>query len=121
MRKNVFEAINGFDEGFAVGFGDVDLCLRTRSAGYRVVYCPHAELIHHESITRGKSTDGDPHPLDSALFIKRWQSFLETGDPYFNPNLSLHNSRWGIKKPMDFKLDLKRRVFVKSARSKGKA
>ncbi|OGT74984.1 MAG: hypothetical protein A3H44_15225 [Gammaproteobacteria bacterium RIFCSPLOWO2_02_FULL_57_10] len=115
MRKDAFETIQGYDEAFAVGFGDVDLCLRARRAGYRVLYCPHAELVHHESITRGKSTRVDPHPLDSALFLRRWRSFLETGDPYFNPNLSLYATNWDTRKPMEFQLDLKRRVFANPA------
>jgi len=61
MRRDAFERIGGFDEAIAVGFGDVDLCLRTLEAGYRILFCPHASLIHHESYTRGKSYEDDPH------------------------------------------------------------
>ena len=113
MRKDAFAAVKGFDETLAVGFGDVDLCLRSSGAGYRVLYCPHAELIHHESYTRGKSTGGDPHPLDSALFLRRWHSFLETGDPYYNPNLSINNTHWGAKNPIEFSIRLKNRIFLR--------
>lgn len=110
MRKDAFERIGGFDEALAVGFGDVDLCLRTLMAGYRILFCPHAILIHHESYTRGKSTV-DPHPKDSALFSKRWQHFLDQGDPYYNPNLSLYSTQWEIKCPMEFRLQISRRTF----------
>ena len=71
MRKDAFDAIDGYDEKLAVGFGDVDLCLRTLQLGWRVLYCPQATLIHHESITRGKAEGYDPHPEDSALFASR--------------------------------------------------
>lgn len=109
MRRDAFERIGGFDEALAVGFGDVDLCLRTRVAGYRVVFCPHAALIHHESYTRGKSHE-DPHPEDSVLFTKRWRKFLDQGDPYYNPNLAVHSTKWDIRVPMEFNPHIRRRV-----------
>lgn len=109
MRRDAFERIGGFDEELAVGFGDVDLCIRTSEAGYRVVFCPHAVLIHHESYTRGKG-DQDPHPEDSALFVKKWSKFLEQGDPYYNPNLAVHSTRWDINLPMQFIFNIRRRV-----------
>ncbi len=56
MRREVFEAVGGrFDaERLAVAFNDIDLCLRVRKAGYRVIWTPHAALTHHESKSRGK-------------------------------------------------------------------
>jgi GT2 family glycosyltransferase len=111
MRKEAFASVQGYDEKLAVGFGDVDLCLRTLQAGYRVIQCPHAALLHHESYTRGKTFGGDPHPQDSAFFLARWRKFLEAGDPYFNPNLSIHDTRWDTLKPMQFFPRIKRRVF----------
>lgn len=109
VRSDAFQRIGGFDEALAVGFGDVDLCLRTLKEGYRILFCPHASLIHHESYTRGRSHE-DPHPEDSALFIKKWHEFLEWGDPYYNPNLSVHSTKWGIKLPIEFIPNIRRRV-----------
>ena len=40
VRRSVFEAVGGFDESLAVAFNDVDLCLRIREAGWRVVWTP---------------------------------------------------------------------------------
>ena len=115
IRRDVFEAVSGFDEALAVGFGDVDLCLRAGRLGYRVLYCPHARLIHHESLTRGKSSGVDPHPGDSALFQHRWRSFLEDGDPYFHPGLDQNNTVWQIRIPIRCGFEIKRRVFEKQA------
>ena len=39
-------------ERLPVTFSDVDLCLKMRRAGYRVVYVPFAKLYHHESRAR---------------------------------------------------------------------
>ena len=52
VRADVFTEVNGYDESFAVDFGDVDFCLRVREAGYRVVTCPRAELTHYEAASR---------------------------------------------------------------------
>lgn len=108
-----FDAVQGFDEQLAVGFGDVDLCLRVRQQGYRVVQSNHAVLLHHESYSRGKSRI-DPHPEDSALFRKRWRTLIEQGDPYYNPNLTPHDTHWSIAMRPPGEVDLVRRIVKKS-------
>ena len=54
IRRSVFEELGGFDEALGVDLNDVDLCLRAIDGGYRVVYEPRAELVHHESPSRGR-------------------------------------------------------------------
>ncbi len=99
VRREAFEAVDGFDEQMAVGFGDVDLCLRIGQAGYRCIYSPDSSLIHHESLTRGKD-GGDPHPLDTVYFKKRWQQMLDDGDPYFHPAYSRYSFSWQYADPL---------------------
>jgi GT2 family glycosyltransferase len=85
MRRSVFDEIGGFDEKLKVAFGDVDLGLRVREKGYRVVYAPNAVLYHHECATRGKL-----HPSeDETYMINKWKQVLVEGDPYYSPNLTL--------------------------------
>lgn len=115
MRRDAFEQVGGFDEKLAVGFGDVDLCLRTKEAGYRIIFCSQAALIHHESYSRGKSSGDDPHPEDSLLFVTRWRKFIEAGDPYFNPNLSLASTHWDFVKPILVNIEVKRRVYYQES------
>lgn len=53
IRKSVFQQVGGFDEvQFPIGFSDADLCLKLIRAGYKIIYTPFAELIHHESVSR---------------------------------------------------------------------
>jgi GT2 family glycosyltransferase len=52
VRRAAFEAVRGFDEGYDYGLEDVDLCLRLREAGGRLVYDGRAALWHHESTSR---------------------------------------------------------------------
>lgn len=111
MRATVFDAIGGYDEKLAVGFGDVDLCLRTLQQGWRILYCPQATLIHHESFSRGKAEGYDPHPEDSALFSQRWREWLDAGDPYFNPAFSLTHTCWLVDMPIHCSPTIHRRIY----------
>jgi O-antigen biosynthesis protein len=113
IKRNAFDDVGGFDEDAKVGFGDVDLCLRVRQLGYRVIFCANAELIHHESLSRGKSTS-DPHPEDSAYFLNRWQSFITEGDPYYSPNLTLFNTHWNLKRSEEFQFEKEKKKTYRS-------
>ncbi|MFQ3640576.1 MAG: glycosyltransferase family 2 protein [Chloracidobacterium sp.] len=92
LRREVFEAVGGLDaENLPVAFNDVDLCLRVRERGYRVLFTPYVELYHLESASRGS----DHRPERQAAFRKecdymraRWGELLGD-DPYYNPNLTL--------------------------------
>jgi N-acetylglucosaminyl-diphospho-decaprenol L-rhamnosyltransferase len=46
-RRKVLEAVGGFDESFFLYEEDVDLCVRVRRAGGRILYTPAAEVLHH--------------------------------------------------------------------------
>jgi GT2 family glycosyltransferase len=55
-RKTALDAVGGLDERFFLYEEDVDLCLRVRRAGWRVVYTPSALVRHH----LGKSMETAP-------------------------------------------------------------
>ena len=93
MRKSLFESVGGFDESFAVAYNDVDLCLRLRERGLLIVYTPFAVLYHHEGATRGPKA----HPEDDAGMLTRWRDTIASGDPYYNPNLTLDKSDFSIR------------------------
>ncbi|MGH7040610.1 MAG: glycosyltransferase family 9 protein [Acetobacteraceae bacterium] len=84
MRRAHFDTLGGFDEAHAIINNDLDFCLRTAEAGRRVVYTPHATLIHHELASRGNL----PEAFDLAAFERRWRLRFAAGDPFHNPNLS---------------------------------
>jgi GT2 family glycosyltransferase len=54
VRKTVFNEVDGFNEkDLTIAFNDVDLCLKIQAKGYRNLWTPYAEMIHHESSSRG--------------------------------------------------------------------
>jgi GT2 family glycosyltransferase len=90
MRRDVFDRINGFDEQLSVAFNDVDLCLRIREAGFKIVYEPDAELYHHESASRGYENTAEKFARferEVETMKGRWKDQLRV-DPYYNPNLT---------------------------------
>lgn len=49
IRRDVWDELGGFDEGFVNGYEDVDLCLRARQAGHSVWYSAESTVVHLES------------------------------------------------------------------------
>jgi len=83
-RRSLLEKTGGFDERFSLDFNDVDLCLRLRLLGYRIVYAPVAEFTHYESASRRRTT----YSVEQiALFMERWQDLLKD-DPAYHPRLT---------------------------------
>jgi len=83
LERAKFEAVGGLDEeGFAVAFNDVDLCLKLQAAGWRNIYEPRAVMVHHESKSRPKD-----HRPDQ---VARWRAELD-----------LLQSRWGTASRVD--------------------
>ena len=99
VSSKIYREINGFDEGFAVAFNDVDLCMRIRKKGYRIVWTPFAELYHYESETRGYEDTPEKQQRFSGeveRFQNRWGKELREGDPYYNPNLTLSSENFAL-------------------------
>jgi GT2 family glycosyltransferase len=106
VRREVFEKVGGFDEAhLPVTFNDVDFCLRARAAGWRVLYTPYAELIHHESISRGIENTTEKQRRffkESEFLLDRWGALIKN-DPAYNPNLSLAEKRFELAFPPRFR------------------
>jgi hypothetical protein len=99
VRRTVFEAVGGLNErDLAVAFNDIDLCLAIRSAGWRIVYTPFAELLHLESATRGAEdtvAKKARFAKECAFMKRKWGPLLEQ-DPYYNLNLSLDSEDFSL-------------------------
>jgi GT2 family glycosyltransferase len=99
IRREVFDQVGGLNESLTVAFNDVDFCLRVRAAGYRNLWTPFAELIHHESVSRGR----DFTPVKSKRFAdeyatmqRRWGVEL-LNDPYYSPHLTYDREDFSLR------------------------
>jgi len=89
IRRKVFEEVGGFSEDLKVGFNDIDLCLKVREKGYKILFNPYAVAFHYENASRRNNRDMLYHPEDKNIFIEKWGKIIAKGDPYYNPSLSL--------------------------------
>ena len=104
IKKSRFDEVGGFDEKFRVTYNDVDLCLKLKDAGYRNIYNPSAELVHHESVSVGLPTilketkkenniTRDEAELNKAtkMLQNKWAKYIDH-DPQININLDQSNT-----------------------------
>jgi hypothetical protein len=94
IRAEVFRQVGGFDERMPLAYNDVDLCMRLRAGGWRIIWTPAAELVHRESASLGRHNRGtraEQFARDVKLMHERWGDALQA-DPFYNPNLSLERA-----------------------------
>jgi glycosyltransferase involved in cell wall biosynthesis len=97
LRREVWDEVGGMSEDFPNNFNDVDFSLRIRSLGYRVLWTPHVELYHFESMTRDPSVQHE----EIDLLRARWGQELTT-DPYHNPNFDPHRPDMVVWHPAEY-------------------
>jgi N-acetylglucosaminyl-diphospho-decaprenol L-rhamnosyltransferase len=54
VRRDAWDAVDGFDPAYFMYMEDVDLCWRVSRAGWRVVYEPSAEVVHWQGMSTGR-------------------------------------------------------------------
>ena len=96
LRREVFDAIGGLAEGrLRVSWNDIDLCLRVRALGLRVLCTPDARLIHREGASRGR--DDAPARFaaraDEYAYMRRVWGDALWDDPHLSPNLGVIDER----------------------------
>jgi hypothetical protein len=70
--RKVWREIHGFDEMLPNNFGDVDFCLRARTAGYKIIQTGEVTFLHFESQSRVANVSAD----ELKYFQIRWHSSL---------------------------------------------
>lgn len=91
-RRDVFDAINGFDELLPLVSNDTDYCLRLEEKGFACIVAAGATLVHHEGISRAGMSETE----DNKRFWARWKQRLESCDPYSNPNIDDWRDDWWL-------------------------
>ncbi len=96
VRRSVYERVAGLDEqALKVSYSDIDLCLKVRQAGLRVVFTPYALLLHEGSASQRGQVEAQPDEAkqkrfaaERAVMYDRWLPLLAR-DPAYNRQLSL--------------------------------
>jgi GT2 family glycosyltransferase len=81
MERELYWSIGGMDETFKNSYEDVDLCLKVRSRGYRVVVCSDSVVYHFEGMSEGRCAS-DFRNL--AIFKARWDNQIDCDDERWN-------------------------------------
>ncbi len=80
VRTALFRQLGGFDVRYSPAYyEDTDLCFALRHHGYRVVYQPRCEIIHHEGATAGQDlTKGfkQYQVANRQKFTEKWKEAL---------------------------------------------
>jgi N-acetylglucosaminyl-diphospho-decaprenol L-rhamnosyltransferase len=90
-RREVFNSIGLFDEGYFLYYEEVDFCSRARRAGWPVWYVPDARVVHLEGESTEISTGGRRRP--SYWFDSRRRFFAKQ---YGTLGLFAADFLWGI-------------------------
>jgi len=96
IRKSVYQQLGGLDEqAFKVSYNDIDLCLKVREAGLRIVFTPFALVMHEGSASQKGKTEAKPDEdklkrfaAEKDAMYARWLPQLAF-DPAYNRHLSL--------------------------------
>jgi O-antigen biosynthesis protein len=92
IRKTVFDEVGQLDTHYTdVRLAGVDLCLKLREKGYRMAFLPHVEFrVSKDNRLVSPSSE------DQQIFRHRWKRYLENGDPFYNPNLSVRDGSFSL-------------------------
>ena len=81
VSSAVFRKIGGFDVAFAPGYcEDVDLCIKVRNQGLRILYSPESIVIHHLSATANALSPDYKQALTvqhQQILSERWQTQID--------------------------------------------
>lgn len=79
MPRRVFFEVGGLSRQFPANYNDVDLAIKVRDRGYRIVVTPYARLYHYESKTRVSGIGAS----EMMSIRNRWGRILRAGEPYW--------------------------------------
>ncbi len=80
IRTNLFNKIGCFNKLYRPAYyEDTDLCFSARKLGYKVLYVPGSQIIHHEHITAGQDSEGGFKKylkINHQKFVNKWSEEL---------------------------------------------
>jgi glycosyltransferase involved in cell wall biosynthesis len=95
VRPEVWEELQGFDKNYqSYAYQVYDFSLRAAAIGWRTVFNPRALFVCKQM---------QDYHVDQANDLKRfrdkWSEWLQSGDPYYSPNLSQESASYELRIP----------------------
>ncbi len=75
LRRQTLDEVGRFDPQFPIFFGDVDLCLRIKQAGWEIWFTPEAQMMHYG----GAST----RQVRRAMIVESHESFVRFYEKHY--------------------------------------
>jgi glycosyltransferase involved in cell wall biosynthesis len=92
LKRNVWEKLGGLNANYQSVYSLWDFALRALHDNARCVYTPFAEFIADVS----ENFTALPE-CERAEFATTWHTWLQQGDPYYNPHLTQHLLDMGLE------------------------
>jgi O-antigen biosynthesis protein len=90
IKKTRYLEVGGLSDAFPYDYNDVDFCLRLHAKGYRNLVLGHVNIRHHEGYTKRQHATPETWNRVAADEDRLRLQWIDTIDPYSNPNL-LHS------------------------------
>lgn len=91
-KKTVLEKVGFLDEKFFLYGEDLDLCLRIKKAGLKIVYDPGVQITHYKGISSGlKKHSQELSKADKKTRQKALDSFYEAMIIFYNKHYKKEN------------------------------
>ena len=85
VPRALFEQLGGFDAQFTPAYYEgTNLAFKIRHAGHKIIYQPHARIIHHGGLTSGTSLESGVKSyqvVNQKKFRRRWSQRLDFHPP----------------------------------------
>ncbi|MDM8567400.1 glycosyltransferase [Candidatus Halobeggiatoa sp. HSG11] len=88
LKRSLWQDLNGLNTDYTGPHALLDFALRSLNIGKRIVYNPFACFT---------AIDLELDWPDEQYFAQQWASWLEQGDPYYNPYLTLKLNDMGLE------------------------
>jgi GT2 family glycosyltransferase len=84
IRKQVVDRIGMLDEDFWIFGEDIDWCIRTKKAGWKVMYYPDAHIIHYKGVGCGTNSRKTSYEFYRAMYLFHKKHFARDCSPITN-------------------------------------
>ncbi len=92
MSRTLWQQLGGLNTQYQRGYGVLDFALQALQQDWRTVYTPFAQTVAQHWL----ETEQFWPPSECESFNARWHTWLQQGDPYYNPYLTLNLVDMGL-------------------------